>query len=402
MTSINDAAFAAYAGQAVQGGIRTTPYNSPVQAFGNPTTAASIAALSAVAGGLLNKVSSVMIHETPVYSPDILKIFNRYDMPYGVAVEDFGFSAPSPNMKSDGTCIPRHTDTGVGQLSAINISVNENINIYDKEINRGVTNPQDVARYVAEKMKLLQAGYMKHQMTAAIQLISNCVPGKHASISSHTSSDGTGTSVTYSDTPAGWAGVVKNHADWVIPEVSALGTEPTIVTEVSGGTELDMVLDFLQEIKSLCAGMKYPSTSFNKLGRETFSTSLNVVMETHVLDAFDRVIRDSGKNYYEGATSRGFINEISGVRLVEIPSFSAIPAYDRTTYPASTDYSGQRLACAIFDSDMPGIFTSEYSLESQRCMAERMTGYNLRAEQAWRMWTGSNGAVILCDHTADA
>lgn len=400
MASINDTTFAKYAGQEGSGGIRTTPYSSPVVDFGAPFNRSAMAALSLV-NGMIPTIGKIFVHSTNIYQPKLLNAFHQESVPYGMAVEDVAFNDVGIDKKADGTCIPRHTDSlHDAQLSAVNLAGNFNINIYDKEISKAAMSASDVASYVAEKMKLLEAGYYDLMFNAAIGLLSDCTPGKR-SISSYTSAAGAGdgSAVTFANTPEGWAKVIKDHSDWIIPEVSSLGTEPAIANETSGETTIDMVLDFLQEIKSITTGMKYPSKTMNVAGRNTFSKAINVVMESHVLDAFDRVIQDQSKNYYEGATARGFINGLEGVTLYEIPSFMALPAYDSTTYPASYDYDDYRQVAAIFDSDAAGIFTFDYSLESQRCMAERMTGYNLQFEKLFRMYRGANTASILCAHT---
>lgn len=400
MASYTDAQYALYAGQAGKAqGIRSTPYASPVIDLGDPFNATALANLNKI-NGLMPKIGKTIFHETSVYSPDILKAFKSYSSPFGVAVEDAGFQYVGIDKKSDGTCVPRNTDVAVGQLSAINVGFNFTVNVYDREINGAALSDAEISAYVANKLKLIQAGYYDMIFNAAKFIVSDVVPGSRT-ISSYESSIGSGTASNVTTKPEGYCGVVKNHADWVIPEIGAVDTEPTLKNETAGETTYDMVHAFLAEVRNLAGAMKYPSVSMNKLSRKTFSMRKNVIMETNVLNAFDKVIADASDLYFEGKDARGFINGIDGVNLIEIDSFAALPAYDSTTYPTSTDYTGQRIGAVIADEDVFGLITNWMNTESQRCMGERMTATNMQGEQILRAWHGAPAACILVDHTAD-
>lgn len=401
MASNTDTQYALYAGQAGKGsGIRTTPYATPVFDLGQPVNASAIAALNKI-NSMMPKIGKTIFHETSVYQPDILNIFKRYDSPFGVAVEDAAFQTVGINKKSDGTCVPRNTDAAVSQLSGSNIGFNFTVNVYDREVNGAMLSDAEIASYVAQKMRLLQAGYYDMMFNAAKQVISDVVPGKRT-ISSYESSIGSGTSSSVTPKPEGYCGKVSNHTDMVITEISSPGAEPTIKDERTGGDDYALVHDLLAEVKSIANGMKYPSTGYNKLGRKTFSKNKNVIMESGVLDVFDKVIANAEDLYFEGKDARSYIRSIDGVSLVEIDSFAALPAYDSTTYVGSTDYTGQRLACVIADEDVFGLINHWQNTESQRCMGERMTATNFQGEQTLRAWHGAPAACILVDHTADA
>ena len=61
------------------------------------------------------------------------------------------------------------------------------------------------------------------------------------------------------------------------------------------------------------------------------------------------------------------------------------------------DYSGDRLACAIIDKDMPWLVTKWANIEGMRCAGDRRYSYSARGEQDMSMFYGANAAVIIVD-----
>ena len=82
---------------------------------------------------------------------------------------------------------------------------------------------------------------------------------------------------------------------------------------------------------------------------------------------------------------------------MEIDAFAALPAYDSTTFPTSTDYSGDRLTAVLLDKDAPWLITKFSNVEGQRCSADRMFGYSARGEQDMAIFKGVNSFVMLKD-----
>ena len=94
-------AYSAYAGQEVAGGSSTTPYNQPVIDFGDPFNKTALANLNNI-NGLIPKIGDIIIHSTPVYQADIMRIFKRKDTPFGVATEHAQFNGGAANKLNDG------------------------------------------------------------------------------------------------------------------------------------------------------------------------------------------------------------------------------------------------------------------------------------------------------------
>ena len=399
MASPTDTRFAAYAGQEVTAGTSATPYAQPTIDFGDPFSATQLANLSRI-NGLIPKIGQTIIHDTMVYESPLLQIFNRRDDPYGVATEHAAFLAGAANKLNDGRCIPVGNVSMADQLTAANLAWNIPLSVYDKEVNGALLSADAIARYVAEKMRTMQKSINDVQFTAAKLLLSNCVPGSRT-ITGNTSSDGTGTSVSYSTTPEGYAGKVYLNKKWTIPEI-ARGSRPSIANTESGETAEDLVLQFMQQAESFAADMIYPGNDYNKLGVDTFSGSRPyLVMETKVLNQFDNIIANSttsngyGIGGFPTKTVREYVARFAD--LVEIDAFAALPAYDSTTYPTSVDYSGCRLAGVLLDRDAPWLVTKWANIEGQRCSGDRRMGYSARGEQDMAIYHGANSAVIIVD-----
>lgn len=399
MASPTDTKWTAYAGQEVQGGTSTTPYNQPSIDFGDYMNANILANMPSI-NGLLPRVSSAVIHDTMVYSADIMRIFNRRDDPYGVATEHAIFSKGANNELNPGRCIPRGNVGMFSQITASNLAWNVPISIYDREINGAVMSDAEITVYVAQKMRTMEKTIADIQFNAAKVMLSDCVPGKRT-ISSYTASDGTGSAVTMTSTPDGYAGKIYANNKWTIPEI-VRGSKPALANTTTGESVMDMVLQFLQQAESMVGDMRYPGNDYNKLGTDTFSGNRPwLVMETKVLNEFDNVIANAttsngyGYSGFPTKTAREYIARFAD--LVEIDAFAALPAHDTTTFPGSTDYTGERMTCAILDKDAPWLITKFQNMEGQRCAGERMYGYSARGEQDMAIFKGVNSAVIITD-----
>ena len=399
MASPTDTRWSAYAGQEVQGGSSTTPYNQPVIDFGDPMNATILANLPSI-NGLVNRISSVIVHDTMVYDAGVMRIFNRRDDPYGVATEHAIFSTGAANKLNNGMCVPRGTVSLNSQITASNLAWNVPINIYDREINGAVLSDTEIQAYVSMKMRTMQKTISELQFTAAKTMLSDCVPGSRT-ISSYTASDGTGSSVTMTSTPDGYAGKVNLDTDFTIPEI-ARGSMPTLAASGGYSDVMDAVLVYLQTLEAAASDMRYPGSDYNLLGTDTFSGDRPwLIMETKVINQFDNAIANNttsngyGYSGFPTKTAREYISRFAD--LIEIDAFAALPAYDSTTYPTSVDYSGDRLTAVLLDKDAPWLITKFNNMEGQRCAGERMYGYSARGEQDMAIFKGVNSFVMIND-----
>lgn len=399
MASPTDTRWSAYAGQEVQGGTSTTPYNQPTIDFGDPMSATILANLPAI-NGLLPRVSSVIIHDNMVFEGSVMRIFNRRDDPYGVATEHAIFSTGATNKLNNGMCVPRGNVQLNSQITASNLAWNVPINIYDREINGAILSDTEIQAYVSQKMRTMQKTINELQFTAAKTMLSDCVPGSRT-ISSYTASDGTGSSVTMTSTPDGYAGKVNLDTNFTIPEITR-GSMPTLAASGGYSDVMDAVLVYLQTLEAAASDMRYPGSDYNLLGTDTFSGDRPwLIMETKVINQFDNAIANNttsngyGYSGFPTKTAREYISRFAD--LIEIDAFAALPAYDSTTYPTSVDYSGDRLTAVLLDKDAPWLITKFNNMEGQRCAGERMYGYSARGEQDMAIFKGVNSFVMIND-----
>ena len=399
MASPTDSRWSAYAGQEVAGGSSTTPYNQPAIDFGDYFNAAALAAMPTI-NSLIPKVSRTIIHDTMIYGADIMRVFKRFDDPFGVATEHAIFSSGAVNKLNPGLCVGRGTVSMESQLTASNLAWNVPIFIYDREINGAAMDDATINSYVAQKMRTLQKTINELQFNAAKVLLSDCVPGKRT-VSSYTASDGTGSAVTMTSTPDGYAGKVNLDTDFTIPEI-ARGSQPTLA--VSGGysSNMEAVLAYLQTLEGAAADMAYPGNDYNALAVDTFSGDRPwLIMETKVLNQLDNEIANAttsngyGYSGFPSTNAREYIRRFAD--LVEIDAFAALPAYDSSTFPTSTDYTGDRLTAVLLDKDAPWLVTKFDNVEGQRCSAERGFGYSARGEQDMAIFKGANAFVMIND-----
>lgn len=400
MASPTDTMFASYAGQLVAGGASITPYAQPVIDLGDAMNETVLANLAKI-NGLIPKIGEVIIHDTMIYDAPIMRIFNRRDNPYGVATEHAAFVGGAVNMLNPGLCVPRGNVQMVDQLTAANLAWNVPLRIYDHEIDKAILSSTGISDYVAQKMRTMEKTVREIQFNAAKVILSNVVPGKRT-VTSYSASDGTGSSVTYTGNPDGYAGKVFTKATWTIPEVSRGNVGPTLANTQQGESVMDMVLQYLQTLEGMAADMIVPGNDYNQLGVNTFSGDRPwLVMETKVINQFDNAIANAttsngyGYSGFPTRTAREYINRFAD--LVEIDAFAALPAYDATTYPGSVDYTGKRLTAVLLDKDAPWLVTKWANTEGQRCSGDRAMGYSARGEQDMAIYKGANSACIITD-----
>ena len=399
MASPTDTKWSAYAGQEVAGGSSTTPYNQPVIDFGDYMNATILSNLSSI-NGLLPKVSRTIVHDTMVYNAGIMDIFKRMDDPFGVATEHAIFSTGATNKLNPGTCVGRGNVSMNSQITASNLAWNVPLFIYDREINGAVMSDMEITAYVAQKMRTMQKTINELQFTAAKVMLSDAVPGSRT-ISSYSASDGTGSSVTMTSTPDGYAGKVNLDTAFTIPEITR-GSQPSLAAASPYSSVMEAVLIYLQTLEGAAADMGYPGSDYNALGTDTFSGDRPwLIMETKVLNEFDNAIANAstsngyGFSGFPTKSAREYIARFADLR--EIDAFSALPAYDSTTFPTSTDYSGDRLTAVLLDKDAPWLVTKFDNLEGQRCSSERGYGYSARGEQDMAIFKGVNSFVMIND-----
>ena len=202
-------------------------------------------------------------------------------------------------------------------------------------------------------------------------------------------------------TPDGYAGKVNLDTDFTIPEITR-GAMPALAASGGYSDVMDAVLVYLQTLEAAASDMRYPGSDYNLLGTDTFSGDRPwLVMETKVINQFDNAIANAttsngyGYSGFPTKTAREYIARFAD--LVEIDAFAALPAYDSTTYPTSTDYTGDRLTAVLLDKDAPWLITKFNDMEGQRCAGERMYGYSSRGEQDMAIFKGVNSFVMIND-----
>lgn len=399
MASPTDSRWSAYAGQEVAGGTSTTPYNQPAIDFGDYMNATVLANMPKI-NSLIPKVGRTIVHDTMIYNAGIMDIFKRMDDPFGVATEHAVFSTGAVNKLNPGVCVGRGTVAMQSQLTASNLAWNIPLSIYDREVNGAMLSDAEINAYVSQKMRTMQKSINEIQFNGAKILLSDCVPGTRT-INSYTASDGTGSAVTMTSTPDGYAGKVNLDTAFTIPEI-ARGAKPALAAASPYSSVMEAVLAYLQTLEAAAADMAYPGNDYNALAVDTFSGDRPwLIMETKVLNEFDNAIANAttsngyGYSGFPTEDARSYISRFADLR--EIDAFAALPSYDSTTFPGSTDYTGDRLTAVLLDKDAPWLVTKFDNVEGQRCSADRMFGYSARGEQDMAIFKGVNSFVMIND-----
>lgn len=369
--------FSAFAGQEIASGIRP---NEPVIAFENESTRTVFNNLSLI-NGMIPKIGRVLVRETRILDNPLDRYFRKTSLPFGVGFEDVQFMEGSPNKKNDGTCIPHQNVDAASQLNLLNLAWSIDISIYDREIDKAVLTPEEAGQYIAQKMRTMRKTLASLKMKSEVQLISDVIDGTR-SISSTDQSDGTGTSVTYNPTIAGYcASGAIDDTGIVLPELVS-GTIPTFA-------QASDAMDIVKSLENAAAEMREESTTYSALGIETFLLDRPLlIMETRTLNAMDNVwAMDGTDKRIPTRTSREFLSGFA--ELVEIPKFASLPT--------NANYTDKRLAAVMIDRDSLTEALQWEDTESQRCTKNRMTGFNLAGASAMSVYRGNPAFALLTD-----
>lgn len=392
MTNEQTSRFTNFAGQLIANGIDTAMPLVALEQSTDPTVLANITAINS----LMPKVTDVFIRETRIFVSPLEKFVTKFDERFGAGIEQAGFMVGAYNEKRDGTCVPRGTPDMASQLDLVNFAYDALVDIKDREIDRAVLNESQRGAYISEKMKtpLKTIGSLKYR--AWVQLLSDVIDGTR-SISSKTSGNGINAksgsaTVTYNPTITGYAGKVEKVAP-VLPPVE-VGQKYEINTPIEA-------IEIVNKLKAIASDFKFESTQFNKLGIDTFSTGVPLLIaETKVLDAMDTVFAEfnaegnaNGNYGYAGfptMTAREYIRQFA--ELVEIDAFADLP-----TDPADAEvaYAGYNLKFVLVDRDAFVEVVKWADMEGQRCSAKRLTGYSFQGESILSIWRGVNSYAMV-------
>jgi len=314
--------------------------------------------------GLLPKIGRVFIDETRVFGDPMASVFTKTDQPFGGGVEFGAFIEGTPNKKRDGTCFPKGHAGLVSQVAWSNYAYNNDVTLFDYEINKAVFTPEEAASYFANKLRLpLKTTALLHYH-ACLQLLSDVIDGTR-SISSYDRSDGSGTvgaAVTYAADVIGYCGKVTK-SDLAI-SVPAEGELTTISADDS--------MDFVKIFEGIAADMEYESKSFNKAGVSTFITGKPyLVVEKKTLNALDHAFMTDGNfKGFPTKTAREFLGRFADI--VEINKFPSLPT--------NASYADYHIGGIMIDKDACKEYVLNATVESMRCVNERATGYNFQGE----------------------
>lgn len=379
MANYQDSQFSGYAGQLVANGIGT---NLPVK--GLEEGKVSSLNLDKIQG-LTPKIKDIFIRETRIFNNPIDRYVTKFDSRFGAGMEQAVFKSGAPNAKLDGTCMPWGNPEMVSQMNLTNFAYDIDVSIRDHEIDKVVLDEGQLGSYVAQKMRTPLATIAQLKYRAWVQLISDVTDGTR-NVSSKTSSDGTGTAVTYSPTVKGYAKATEVMTS-VIPAV-----ERGKLAEIP---DAQAALDIAQTLEGRAADMTYAADDMNNLGAMTFVAGTPLlIMETKVLNALDAVFANTnaagtGTGYgYAGfptKTFRDYVGRFSEV--VEIDSFASLPT--------ATTHAKHRLGAVLMDRDAL-VEKIEYAdVESFRCSKERATGYSYQGSSTLSIWEGLDSYAML-------
>lgn len=232
-------------------------------------------------------------------------------------------------------------------------------------------------------MRLPEKTRAQARYLAMRQLISDVVDGTR-SISSTTSSDGSGTTVTYDPTVTGYVssgGLIDS--DYVLPELQE-GTRPVI--------SVDDTIGMLDDLLNAVTEMQDESKTYSKLGISTLlMEEPYIVMESKVLNAMDAAIMNGASQRLPTRTAREYIKTFG--TLVELKgSFAPLPT--------NATYDDSRLAAVVLDKDS---LTEQIAWDDARvgqCPNEFATGYVYGGETLMSIWRGGPAAALLTKKSA--
>ena len=368
-------AFDIFAGQEVASGIRP---NEPLMAFEEEATATKLANIAAIQG-LVPKLSKVIVHETRIKEGNLDRYFKKGSMPYGAGLEHIGFMDGALNAKQTGRCVPFGNVQAVGQLDVINLAWSLNISVWDREISQNILSAEELGDYVAQKLRTPYKTLAALKRTAEIQLISDVIDGTR-SVSSTDQSDGNGNSVTYAPNIAGYAGQIEDTG--IVMPALVQGTLPAFA-------QASDALDLCKTLQDRAAEMMQEGTAYSKLGINTFCLEQPLlIMETRVLNAMDNAwALDGAAKQIPTRTAREYLRTFA--EIVEIPEFAELPT--------NASYTDKRLGAVLIDRDSLSEQIAWDNIESQRCVEQRMTGYNLGGASALGVYRGNPACGVLFD-----
>lgn len=369
--------FKAIAGQLVKDGIREY---MPLNGLEDGMDGEKFLELGKIAG-LIPKIGLIHIAETSIFENPLTPYLNHLTMEYGSGREKFWFTHGTPNKAWDGKCVPRETVTGVSQVDAINFAWNTEISVKDTDYKLALRSAEELGSFTAEMTKTLYKGLSAGKFTAWKQVLSNVVGGTR-NIASTNKSDGTGGAVTYNPTVTGYAGVIRDFEDLVVPEVEMKKKIPTMV--------VGDVLSIVEEITDSVSDMVFEQSVYNGLGVNNHLIGKPVlVMEKKVVDAMNNSLRRAPTS---SAIPTKTIREIltEDADLVEIDSFASIPT--------NVDYEGKRLLATMVDRRaLWEINNVPYTAESQRCVTDRSNNINLQGRDMITIDRGYPSCAFLVD-----
>lgn len=393
MANAQNTQFGGFAGQLIASGIDA---NMPMVALEQAVDQTTYANLSAI-NGLIPKIKDIFIRETRVFSNPLDPYITRYDERFGAGLEQAAFMVGAYNEKHDGTCVPRGTPSMASQLDMVNFAYSVDVDVKDREIDKAVLDEGQLGAYVAQKMRtpLKTIGSMKYR--AWVQLLSDVVDGER-SISSKdayngSAAPGAASSVTYAPAIVGYAGKVEK-ATPVLPMVE-VGSRYTINTPLEA-------LNICNELKAVAADFAFETDDYNKLGLDTFSTGVPLLIaEKKVLDAMDTIFAEynaqgnaNGNYGYAGfptVSARDYIRQFA--EIVEIDTFASLPTNTDASYEFKT--AGYAVHFVLMDRDALVEVTKWADVEGQRCAKARLTGYNWAGESIYSIWRGANAYAML-------
>lgn len=225
-------------------------------------------------------------------------------------------------------------------------------------------------------MRLMNKTLAEARYRAMQVMIADVIDGTR-SITSTESSDGTGTSVTYSPNVIGYAG----HIETLNFNLAPLSSTMPAFAQASDA------VDFIKSMQDITAQMYDMSDNFNALQNETMLLDKpKLIIESRVLNAMDNVLAlDGTDKRIPTRDAREFIRTFADI--VEIPEFAPLPT--------STSVTGKRLAGVLVDRDSFTEMVAWENTESQRCVNGRYTGYSMAGESALSIYRGNNSAAFL-------
>lgn len=387
MVNAQQVQFDGFAGQLVPSGIAA---NMPLVGLEDSVSQTTYSNLTAI-NGLIPKIKDIFIRETRVFENPLRPYITRFDERFGAGLEQAAFMEGAYNEQQDGTCVPRGTPDMASQLDLVNFAYSVDVDVKDYEIDKAVLDEGQRGSYVAQKLRtpLKTIGSLEYR--AWVQLLSDVINGTR-SVSSKNAFNGAksksgAATVTYNPTITGYAGKVDVRTE-VMPTVE-VGTQYQLASASDA-------LAIVNQLKAVAADFAFETDEFNKLGLNTFSTGVPLLIaEKKVLDAMDTIFAEvnltgqEGNGYgYAGfptVSAREYIRQFA--EIVEIDTFAPLPT--------NASYANLALHFVLIDRDAFVEVVKNATVEGQRCAKARLTGYNWQGESILSIWRGVNSYALV-------